>query len=97
MTKRGKGKAGFAHVQDLTGQIQIYVRKDQIGEEDFDNLWKGADLGDIVGIEGVMFKTNTGELSVKLRHSLYYLKRLDLYLISSMVYKILNNVIVNVI
>ena len=62
MTKRGKGKAGFAHVQDLTGQIQIYV---QIGEEDFDNLWKGADLGDIVGIEGVMFKTNTGELSVK--------------------------------
>ncbi|MGF7391568.1 lysine--tRNA ligase [Staphylococcus haemolyticus] len=65
MTKRGKGKAGFAHVQDLTGQIQIYVRKDQIGEEDFDNLWKGADLGDIVGIEGVMFKTNTGELSVK--------------------------------
>ena len=40
MTKRGKGKAGFAHVQDLTGQIQIYVRKDQIGEEDFDNLWK---------------------------------------------------------
>ena len=39
MTKRGKGKAGFAHVQDLTGQIQIYVRKDQIGEEDFDNLW----------------------------------------------------------
>ena len=49
----------------MTGQIQIYVRKDQIGEEDFDNLWKGADLGDIVGIEGVMFKTNTGELSVK--------------------------------
>ena len=38
MTKRGKGKAGFAHVQDLTGQIQIYVRKDQIGEEPFDNL-----------------------------------------------------------
>ena len=65
MTKRGKGKAGFAHVQDLTGQIQIYVRKDQIGEEDFDNLWKVQNLGDIVGIEGVMFKTNTGELSVK--------------------------------
>lgn len=64
MTKRGKGKAGFAHVQDLTGQIQIYVRKDQIGEEQFD-LWKGTDLGDIVGVEGVMFKTNTGELSVK--------------------------------
>ncbi|WP_251520990.1 lysine--tRNA ligase [Staphylococcus sp. Marseille-Q6910] len=64
MTKRGKGKAGFAHVQDLSGQIQIYVRKDQVGEEQFE-LWKAADLGDIVGIEGVMFKTNTGELSVK--------------------------------
>ncbi|EPD47548.1 lysyl-tRNA synthetase [Staphylococcus sp. HGB0015] len=64
MTKRGKGKAGFAHIQDLTGQIQIYVRKDQVGDEQFD-LWKSADLGDIVGIEGVMFKTNTGEVSVK--------------------------------
>ncbi|MGZ2205669.1 lysine--tRNA ligase [Staphylococcus argenteus] len=64
MTKRGKGKAGFAHVQDLAGQIQIYVRKDQVGDEQFD-IWKIADLGDIVGVEGVMFKTNTGELSVK--------------------------------
>ncbi|MEL0539336.1 lysine--tRNA ligase [Staphylococcus debuckii] len=64
MTKRGKGKAGFAHIQDLSGQIQIYVRKDQVGEDQF-AIWKMADLGDIVGIEGVMFKTNTGELSVK--------------------------------
>lgn len=64
MTKRGKGKVGFAHVQDLAGQIQIYVRKDQVGDEQFD-IWKIADLGDIVGVEGVMFKTNTGELSVK--------------------------------
>lgn len=39
MTKRGKGKAGFAHVQDLAGQIQIYVRKDQVGDDEFD-LWK---------------------------------------------------------
>ncbi|UBH08533.1 lysine--tRNA ligase [Macrococcus armenti] len=64
MTKRGKGKAGFAHVKDLEGQIQIYVRKDAVGDKQFD-LWNSADLGDIVGIEGVMFKTNTGELSVK--------------------------------
>ena len=64
MTKRGKGKAGFAHVKDLDGQIQIYVRKDAVGDEQFE-LWNNADLGDIVGIEGVMFKTNTGELSVK--------------------------------
>ncbi|RDY66523.1 lysine--tRNA ligase [Halobacillus sp. SY10] len=65
MTKRGKGKAGFAHIQDLTGQIQLYVRKDEIGEEAYDNLFKSADLGDIVGVSGVMFKTNVGELSVK--------------------------------
>ncbi|MGR9047944.1 lysine--tRNA ligase [Halobacillus faecis] len=65
MTKRGKGKAGFAHIQDLTGQIQLYVRKDEIGEEAYDNLFKSADLGDIVGVTGVMFKTNVGELSVK--------------------------------
>ncbi|MGV1143565.1 OB-fold nucleic acid binding domain-containing protein [Staphylococcus aureus] len=50
--------------QDLAGQIQIYVRKDQVGDDEFD-LWKNADLGDIVGVEGVMFKTNTGELWVK--------------------------------
>lgn len=64
MTKRGKGKAGFAHIQDINGQIQIYVRKDQIGDDAFD-IWNQADLGDIVGVKGVMFKTNTGELSVK--------------------------------
>lgn len=64
MTKRGKGKAGFAHIQDLQGQIQIYVRKDRIGEEAYD-VFKQADLGDIVGIKGVMFKTKVGELSVK--------------------------------
>ncbi|GAA0452760.1 lysine--tRNA ligase [Alkalibacillus silvisoli] len=64
MTKRGKGKAGFAHIQDLSGQIQIYVRKDRIGEEAYE-VFGSADLGDIVGISGVMFKTKVGELSVK--------------------------------
>ncbi|WP_206207794.1 lysine--tRNA ligase [Virgibacillus profundi] len=64
MTKRGKGKAGFAHIQDLSGQIQLYVRKDSIGEEAYE-IFKTTDLGDIVGITGVMFKTNVGELSVK--------------------------------
>ncbi len=64
MTKRGKGKAGFAHIQDLSGQIQIYVRKDAIGEEAYE-IFKTTDLGDIVGITGVMFKTKVGELSVK--------------------------------
>ena len=64
MTKRGKGKAGFAHIQDLHGQVQIYVRKDAVGDEQYE-LFKTADLGDLVGIEGKIFKTNVGELSVK--------------------------------
>ncbi|CAH2464680.1 MULTISPECIES: lysine--tRNA ligase [Bacillus] len=64
MTKRGKGKAGFAHVQDLQGQVQIYVRKDTVGDEEYE-LFTTADLGDLVGIEGKVFKTNVGELSVK--------------------------------
>ncbi|WP_144505717.1 lysine--tRNA ligase [Bacillus mycoides] len=64
MTKRGKGKAGFAHIQDLHGQVQIYVRKDAVGDEEYE-LFTTADLGDLVGIEGKVFKTNVGELSVK--------------------------------
>ena len=64
MTKRLMGKAGFMHIQDIDGQIQIYVRKDMIGDDMFD-VFKKADLGDIVGIEGVVMKTNHGELSIK--------------------------------
>lgn len=64
MTKRGKGKAGFAHLQDLKGQIQIYVRKDAIGDEAYE-FFNTADLGDIIGVKGTVFKTNVGELSVK--------------------------------
>ncbi|MBG9508063.1 lysyl-tRNA synthetase [Bacillus thuringiensis] len=64
MTKRGKGKVGFAHIQDLHGQVQIYVRKDTVGDEEYE-LFTTADLGDLVGIEGKVFKTNVGELSVK--------------------------------
>ncbi|RYG72670.1 lysine--tRNA ligase [Lentibacillus lipolyticus] len=64
MTKRGKGKAGFAHVQDLSGQIQIYVRKDTVGEEAYE-IFQTTDMGDIVGVTGTMFRTKVGELSVK--------------------------------
>src|SRR5690625_4535806 len=63
MTKRGKGKVGFAHLQDSSGQIQIYVRKDEIGEDAYE-FFKTTDLGDIVGVTGVVFKTNVGELSI---------------------------------
>ncbi|RFB10924.1 lysine--tRNA ligase [Bacillus sp. HNG] len=64
MTKRGKGKAGFTHIQDLTGQIQLYVRLDAVGEEQYE-VFNLADLGDIVGVSGTVFKTKVGELSVK--------------------------------
>lgn len=64
MTKRGKGKAGFAHIQDITDQIQIYVRKDTVGDAQYE-LFQSIDLGDIVGIEGILFKTRVGELSIK--------------------------------
>lgn len=66
MTKRGKGKAGFANIQDLTGQIQIYVRKDAIGDDSYE-IFNTADLGDIIGITGTLFKTKVGELSVKVQ------------------------------
>ncbi|MFL2101094.1 lysine--tRNA ligase [Desemzia sp. FAM 23989] len=64
MTKRGKGKVGFAHLQDRKGQIQIYVRKDAVGEDDYETF-KNADLGDFVGVTGTLMKTNTGEVTVK--------------------------------
>lgn len=64
MTKRGKGKVGFAHLQDREGQIQIYVRKDALSEEEYE-LFKQADLGDFLGVTGEVMKTNMGELTVK--------------------------------
>ncbi|WP_275695643.1 lysine--tRNA ligase [Fredinandcohnia quinoae] len=64
MTKRGKGKAGFTHIQDLTGQIQLYVRVDAVGEDQYE-VFNTADLGDIVGVTGTIFKTKVGELSIK--------------------------------
>lgn len=64
MTKRGKGKAGFAHIQDLTGQIQLYIRKDAVGDDAYE-IFNSADIGDIVGVTGMIFKTKVGELSIK--------------------------------
>ena len=55
MTKRGKGKAGFANLQDLGGQVQIYVRQDAIGEDAY-KLYNSTDLGDIIGITGTVFQ-----------------------------------------
>ena len=75
MTKRGKGKAGFAHIQDVSGKIQIYVRKDAIGDEQYEDF-NHTDLGDIVGITGNVFKTNAGELSIKVKDYVFLTKAL---------------------
>lgn len=62
--KRDQGKAGFLHLQDRDSNIQVYVRKDAIGDDAFD-LFATGDLGDIVGVKGIVFRTKTDELSVK--------------------------------
>ncbi|WP_198661603.1 lysine--tRNA ligase [Exiguobacterium flavidum] len=63
MTTRRKGKVGFTNVQDVKGQVQLYVRKDDVGEEAYE-IYKTCDLGDIIGVRGHVFKTNVGELSI---------------------------------
>ncbi len=64
MSKRGMGKAVFCDLQDVKGRIQLYVRVDELGEEAFAKF-KKTDIGDIVGVEGEVFKTKRGEISVK--------------------------------
>ncbi len=64
MAKRGMGKASFAHIQDLSGRIQIYVRQDSTPEVKY-QAFSILDLGDIVGVTGKVFKTKTGETSIK--------------------------------
>lgn len=66
MAKRGHGKAGFANIQDGTGQIQVYARLNDLGPENYD-LYKGLDLGDVVGIKGTVFKTRMGEVTVAIK------------------------------
>ena len=70
MTKRVMGKASFAHIQDSTGRIQIYVTKNELDEKGY-AFFKSHDLGDIIWIKGYLFFTNKGELSIhatELRH-----------------------------
>ncbi|KPV55999.1 lysyl-tRNA synthetase [Paenibacillus sp. A3] len=64
MQKREMGKAGFAHIQDITGKIQIYVRADALEEAKY-KAYELLDIGDLIGVRGTVFKTKTGELSVK--------------------------------
>lgn len=64
MSKRGMGKVGFVHVADIDGQIQLFVKKDVLGEEEY-NRFKKLDIGDIIGAEGEVFTTQTGEISIR--------------------------------
>lgn len=64
MTRRQMGKASFAHIQDMSGRLQIYLRQDELPEGAYE-AFKDWDLGDIIGVEGKLFKTKTGELSVR--------------------------------
>ncbi len=64
MSKRGMGKAAFCHLSDRYGDIQIYVRQDMVGEENYVRF-KKVDIADIVGVEGEVFRTNAGEITVR--------------------------------
>ncbi len=64
MALRGHGAASFGHVEDKTGRLQFYVRKDEIGDEQY-RIFKLLDVGDIVGIEGDVFRTKTNELTIR--------------------------------
>ncbi|MHB9095060.1 MAG: lysine--tRNA ligase, partial [Eubacteriales bacterium] len=63
MAKRDMGKATFAHIQDVSGKIQVYVRVNEVGEEPYE-LFTHFDIGDIIGVSGKVFKTQRGEISV---------------------------------
>lgn len=68
MSRRIMGKASFCHIQDNAGQIQIYVRRDDVGEDTYASFKKDYDIGDIVGVKGYVFRTQTGEVSVHCNH-----------------------------
>ena len=67
MSKRGMGKVSFCDMQDKSGRIQLYARKDEMDETEY-NTFKKYDIGDIVGVEGEVFRTQRGEMSVRCKH-----------------------------
>ncbi|MBQ2753990.1 MAG: lysine--tRNA ligase [Clostridia bacterium] len=77
MSKRGMGKASFCDLQDLEGRIQLYIRKDEVGEESYADV-KKYDIGDIVGVTGEVFTTHMGEISVKVKEITLLTKSLQI-------------------
>jgi len=75
MLKRGQGKAGFITLQDRDGQIQVYIRQDKIGESSY-SIFKMSDLGDFIGIKGVLFRTKTNTLTIKAAEFIHLTKAL---------------------
>src|SRR3989304_3342628 len=67
------GKAGFAHLSDGAGKLQVYIRKDTVSERDF-TVYENLDLGDFIGVEGPLFRTKTGELTVRVE-ALHFLAK----------------------
>lgn len=67
MTRRLMGKASFVHIKDMSGRMQLYIRQDVVNSDSYEQFLQW-DLGDIIGAEGILFKTKTGELSVRVMH-----------------------------
>ena len=77
MTRRIMGKASFAHLQDMSGQIQLYIRRDDLAEGVYNEGFKKWDSGDIIGATGIVMKTNKGELSIHVDSILLLTKSLQ--------------------
>ncbi len=75
MSKRGHGKATFCDLQDMYGKIQIYVKLDEVGAESYEEF-KKFDIGDIIGVKGVVFKTHMGEVSIRVKEIILLSKSL---------------------
>lgn len=65
MTRREHGKASFAHIQDGAGKVQVYIREDKVGQENY-SLYLNLDIGDIIGVTGEIFQTRTGEVTINI-------------------------------
>ncbi|MBQ2740927.1 MAG: lysine--tRNA ligase [Clostridia bacterium] len=76
MSRRIMGKASFSHITDKSGSIQLYVSRNDLGEENYTSYKKDYDIGDIIGVKGVVFKTQTGEISLHVQEMIMLTKSL---------------------
>jgi lysyl-tRNA synthetase class 2 len=76
MSRRIMGKASFSHIADRSGSIQLYVSRNDLGEENYTSYKKDYDIGDIIGVKGVVFKTQTGEISLHVHEMIMLTKSL---------------------